>query len=149
MLISRMQVGEFELLVESASFRYVTDRRFRPGWDFSIRGRCREEDEACDELFFDGALLRTEVAPLPFSPSEDLTGTQFFIELPYDAESGEPLFGLYIMEELGVSNLKLHFLERDGTRYLIEIKAEVAHFGPQPTPLHVIAWVEQLPDGAY
>lgn len=143
-----MLIEAFELQIESASFRTITESDSGEGWDFSFHATCL--NDACEEMFPFGATLRAEAAPLPLDNMDDFTGVEISVPLPYDDESGEPFFGLMVGEEHEVSNLKLKFVERDGSRYLIEVEAEVASsvLG-HPAALKLSAWAEQLPDHAY
>ena len=143
-----MQIEAYQFQIASASFRYITDSWSGPGWDFLFQASCA--NDTCAEMFPYDATLRTEASPLPLNRLEDFTGVEISVPAPYDEESGEPFFGLMIGEEHEVSNLKLRFVERDGNRYLIEIKADAAssvlgHI----SKLEVLAWADQLPDHAY
>ena len=141
-----MRLGPYEFAIESSSFQHVTGGEYGPGWDFDFRARCVNDDP--DEPIFPyGARLYTEVAPMPLDSVEDLTGTVLDLPLPYDNDSGEPLFGLKVWEEHDVSEMKLRFTERQGRSYRIEITALVAYsiFG-HPAKLSLAAWAERLPD---
>ena len=148
MIVNSMQIGGFNFEVKSAFFRYITESWSGPGWDFSFFAVATEKQG--QEIFPYGARLRTEAAPLPLQPKADLTGTEFFCALPYDEQSGEPFFGLMIVEEHDVDNLRLKFAERNQTHYLIEIEAQVAETVlSEPASLKLLAWAEQQPDHAY
>jgi hypothetical protein len=144
-----MSFGRFTFAIEAASFRFVSQSWSGPGWDFTFRARCINDD-AREPLFPFGASLFTEAAPMPLAKAEDYTGTELELPLPYDEETGEPLFGLNVMEEHPVSKLRLAFAERDGNRYRIEITATIS-----PTVLgnaerlELSAWTEELADHAY
>jgi hypothetical protein len=143
-----MRFGGYEFTIEAASFRYVTQSRSGPGWDFSFRGPCVSEDP--DRLFGQGARLYTEAAPMPLRKMDDYTGIELLLPLPYDEDSGEPLFGLKIMEEHDLSDLRLKFTRRTGPLYLIEIEATLAKTVLRhPVPLQLCAWAQELPDHAY
>ncbi len=146
-----MRLGRYLFAVQAAEFRYITQSISGPGWDFSFSGPCLNEDPGAeDSLFDDGARLFTEAAPLPLQKAEDYTGVELVVPEPYDEESGEPFFGLNVLEEHEVSDVRLHFVERQGDRYRIEITATVAEtvFG-HPEKLELSAWTEELPDHAY
>ena len=144
-----MRLGCYEFAIDAASFRYVTQSWSGPGWDFEFRGRC-VNDSPEEPLFLYGARLLTEAAPMPLAKSNDYTGVELELPLSYDEESGEPLFGLQVMEEHPLSNVHLRFVERKGNRYRIEMSATVAEtvLG-QPEALQLSAWAEELPDHAY
>jgi hypothetical protein len=144
-----MRIGSYEFTIETASLRYVTQSQSGPGWDFTFSGPCVNDDPV-EPIFPYGAKLFTEVAPLPLKKAGDLTGVELILPLPYDEESGEPFFSLDVCEAHQVSDVRLRFAERDGSRYCIEITGIVAKtvFG-HPERLELSAWAEQLPDSAY
>lgn len=144
-----LQIGRYEFVVESASFRYIIESWSGPGWDFTFVGRCTNDDGETS-VFPYGAKLYTEASPLPLEPADDFTGIEIVLDSPYDEESGEPYFGLKLWEEHDVSRMRLHFVKKDGDRYLIEITATIADsvFGHEEQ-LNLRAWVKQLPDHAY
>jgi hypothetical protein len=149
MAINRMRVGSFEFAIQEASFRYITRSWSGPGWDFSFSGPCINDDPE-NPVFPYGARLLTEAAPLPLKKAEDFSGIELVLPLPYDEESGEPFFGLNVMEEHEVYDVRLGFAERHKGRYRIGLTATVAKtvLG-RPEPLSLSAWAEQLPDHAY
>jgi hypothetical protein len=145
-VVNWMRLGTYEFAIHAASFRYISQSWSGPGWDFNFCGRCVNDEAA----FPYGAGLYTEAAPLPLAKAEDYTGIELLLPLPYDEESGEPFFGLNVLEEHEVSGVRLRFAERDGQRYRIEVTATVAKtvFG-HPERLELSAWAEELPDHAY
>jgi hypothetical protein len=139
-----MRFDRYEFAIDSASFRYITQSSSGPGWDFDFRGRCLN-DNTEDPLFPLGARLLTEAAPMPLAKAKDLV-----LPLPYDEESGEPLFGLNVMEEHPLSDVNLRFAEKEGKRYRIEMTGTVAEtVVGHPVVLELSAWAEELPDHAY
>ena len=60
------------------------------------------------------------------------------------------IFGLNVLEERDVSDVRLRFVERDGNRYRIEVTAAVSKtvLG-HPEHLELSAWADELPDHAY
>jgi len=147
--VNRMRVGHYEFLIEKATFRFITQSWSGPGWDFHFRGLCLNDNPEMG-LFPNGARIFTEAIPLPLKKVDDLTGIELYVPLSYDEETGEALFGLQVMEEHDLSNLRLKFLERDGQRYLIEINATVSKtLLGHPESFSLSAWTEQLPDHAY
>lgn len=147
--INRLKLGDYEFAIEYASFRYITQSWSGPGWDFSFSGPCLNNDP--DEVsFMNGVGLLTEAAPLPIANQEDLTGVTISLPLPYDEESGEPYFGIYVWEEHDVSDVVLRFAERSGNKYRIEFSGTASKSAlGQPTPIELNAWAERLPDHAY
>jgi hypothetical protein len=143
-----MQIEDFQFRVEAASFRYIKDSSSGAGWDFSFHAS--GANEVCQDMFPYDAMLGTEAAPLPLDYADDFTGVELTVPMPYDDESGEPFFGLMVMEEHEVSNLRLKFVDRDGNRYLIEIDADVAaSVLGHVSKLKMLTWAEQLPDHTY
>lgn len=145
--LGSMRLAKREFAINTASFRFVTDSISGPGWDFSFGGQCVNGE---DGLFPFGARLYTEAAPLPLANTDDLTGAELECPLPYDEETGEPLFGFKVMEEHDVFDLCLRFGEKRGNSYRIELNATVSEtvLG-YPEKLAVSAWAERLADHAY
>jgi hypothetical protein len=143
-----MRFGGYEFAIEAASFRYITQSWSGPGWDFNFSGPCVSGPDV--SVFCYGARLLTEAAPLPLGKAADYTGVELDLPGSFDEESGEPFFGLNVTEEHEVSDVRLRFAERAGSRYRIEIVATVAKsvLG-QPEKLELSAWAEELPDHAY
>lgn len=146
---NRLSLGSYEFAIETATFRYITQSWSGPGWDFDFRGPCLNDDPEVP-LFPYGVHLFTEIAPLPLIRAENYTGAELHLPLPYDEETGELFFGLNVCEEHQVSDVRLRFVARDGSRYLIEITGTVAKtvLGA-PEKLILISWAAQLPDHAY
>lgn len=144
-----MRIGPYEFDIESASFRYITQSWSGPGWDFNFSGRCINDNPE-ESIFPYGARVLTEAAPMPLVKTEEYTGVELELPLSYDEESGEPLFGLNVMEEHSLSHVHLRFVERDGNRYRINMPATVAKtvLG-HPVRLELDAWTEELSDHAY
>jgi hypothetical protein len=147
--VDRMRLRNYEFAVETGSFRYITDSDIGPGWDFNFTGPCLNDD-AENPVFPYGFKLLAEAAPIPLAKAADYSGVVISLPLSFDAESGEPLFGLNVWEEHEVSDVTLRFAERAGNRYRIEITGTVADtvFG-EPAPLELCAWAEELPDHSY
>lgn len=144
-----MRFDRYEFSIEAASFRYITQSWSGPGWDFNFRGRC-VNDAPDKPLFPFGARLFTEAAPMQLAKTADYTGVEVHLPLPYDEDSGEPLFGLNVMEEHPLSDVRLRFAEKNGSHYRIELtgilaKTVLGH----PVTLELSAWAEELPDHAY
>jgi hypothetical protein len=146
--LNQMSFGGYDFSIESASFGYVIQSWSGPGWDFSFTGTCVSGPNT--DLFSYGARLLTEAAPLPLQKSEDYRGLELAVTEPFNKTSGEPYFGLNVMEEHEVSEVHLKFLEREGNRYLIELTALIAEtvLG-QPERLELLVWTKELPDYAY
>lgn len=144
-----MRFDRYEFSIDAASFRYITQSWSGPGWDFEFCGRC-VNDNAEEPLFPYGARVLTEAAPMPLTKAKDYLGVEVVLPLPYDEESGEPLFGLNVMEEHPLSDVRFRFAERDGKRYRIELTGIVARsvLG-HPVALELSAWAEEMPDHAY
>jgi len=129
------ELGELTLAghrfpIHHATFRRITDDgQGRPGWEFDVctRPPVREPAEVSERfLFADGVRFYAEGDPIPLPDADDLTGTEVFVEEPFDPESGEVYFTLYVGEHQDVSHVRLRFLERRGSDYRIRVGA-----GPQ------------------
>jgi hypothetical protein len=117
----------------------------RTGWGFLIAAEppfdpLPHEDELGD--FPRGAALYADDEPIPLSVLDDLTGVEFVLNESYNAESGEVYFTFDASEACDVSNVCIRFLERNGTRYRVEIKAIVHQVYEQPTELQFSGWVD-------
>ena len=145
----RMKLARYEFTVERAFFRYITQSISGPGWDFDFMGGCLN-DRKRSPIFPYGFRLYTEAAPFPLTKMDDYTGIEIALPTSYDEETGEPYFGLKVLEEYDVFNLRLKFLRREGNLYLIEITATVDEnvLGSEKS-LKLLAWTEEQPDHAY
>jgi hypothetical protein len=148
--VNRMQLGRFEFAIEFATFRYLTRSWSGPGWDFNFSGRCLNDDPEDPMFLYGGVGVFTEAAPLPLAEADDYTGVELDLPGYYDEDSGEPYFGISNGENYEVSNARLRFAERDGSRYLIEMSgiASGSILG-HPERFELLAWVEEQPDHAY
>jgi hypothetical protein len=148
--VDRMRIGRFEFAIESATFRRISQSWSGPGWDFNFRGRCLNDDPE-EPMFPHGGIgLYTEAAPLPLDKADDYTGVELDLPGYYDEATGEPHFAIDVGESCEASDVRLRFVERDGTRYLIAMS------GTAPSSLlghaerfELKAWVEEQPDHAY
>ena len=142
-----MKLGPYEFAIHSAEFRFITQSWSGPGWDFTIKGTCNNDDQ---DFFPYGARISAEAAPLPMAKSEDYTGIELDLPLPYDDDSGEPFFGINVMEEHPISEVHLRFSKREGDHYLIEFTGMAAEtvLG-QEARLDFAVWAKELPDHAY
>lgn len=144
---NHMRLGEFEFVIDFGSFRRITECLSGPGWDFNFSGKCINGD------FFgvDGRIgLYCEAAPLPFAKAADYTGVELDLPGYYDEESGEPFFAVDVGESYEVSDVRLRFAQRDGTRYRIEMSGTVSEavFG-HPVKFVMSAWADEQPDHSY
>lgn len=143
-----LTLGPYRFAVKTATFRYISDSWSGRGWDFSFAGPCVNDDP--EEVFPYGAQLLAEAAPIPMENADDLTGVEIHLQLPYDDESGEPFFGLNVLEEHELSDLTLKFLSRERNMYLISISATAAEtITGKPEPVTLNAWAIRQPDHAY
>jgi hypothetical protein len=60
---------------------------------------------------------------------------EFVLKRPYHPESGEGYFWLALPAYKQVSKVRIHFLERRGRRYRVELSALVHRVFPRPTQL--------------
>jgi hypothetical protein len=80
---------------------------------------------------------------------DDLTGAEVFLEEPFDPETGDGYFTLYVGEHGDVSHVRLWFLERRGSDYLMRITALAHAVFERPVEMTVETWISRLPDGRY
>ncbi len=147
---NRMRLGRFEFLIDFGSFRRITACWSGPGWDFNFSGACVNDDPEAP-VSLDGRIgVFCDAAPLPFAKSADYTGVEVDLSGTYDEASGEPYFAVDVGESYEVSDSRLRFVARDGSRYLIELSGRVsASVLGQPERFELLAWAEELPDHAY
>jgi|GEM_PF-3387117 len=148
--VNRMRLGRFEFDIDFATFRYITQSRTGPGWDFNFSGACLNDDPEDPTFLYDRIGVFTEAAPLPLAKADDYTGVELDLPGSCDESSGEPYFGISNGENDEVSDVRLRFTKRDGGRYLIEMTgiASPAILG-HPQPFELSAWTEEQPDHAY
>ncbi len=152
-VLGELTLAGHRLLIHHATFRRITDDgQGHPGWEFTV---CTEPpvEEPADEserfLFANGVRFYAEGAPIPLPDADDLTGTEVFIEEPFDPESGEVYFTLYVGEHQDVSHVRLRFLERRGSDYRIRVSALAHNVFEEPAELAFETWIMRQPDGRY
>ncbi|MFO0956439.1 MAG: hypothetical protein U0800_03105 [Isosphaeraceae bacterium] len=148
--VDRMRIGLFEFAVASATFRRITQSWSGPGWDFNFSGRCLNDNPE-EPIFLHGAVnLYAEAAPLPLTKADDYTGVELELAGDYDEPTGEPYFAIDAGESYETSDVRMRFVERDGSRYLVEMHGLVpgSLFG-HPDSFELRAWAQEQPDHAY
>src|SRR5262245_35600361 len=135
--------------IHHATFCRITDDgQGRPGWEFDVCTQppvVEPADEADRFLFAQGVRFYAEGDPIPLPDAEDLTGTEVFIEEPFDPESGEVYFTLYVSEHGDVSHVRLRFLERLGAKYRIRVSALAHNLSEKPVELAFECWITRQP----
>ncbi len=145
---NQMRLGRFEFAIDFGSFRRITECWSGPGWDFNFSGACLNDDPE-DPTFWDGRIgVFCDAAPLPFAKATDYTGVE--VDLPgfYHEASGEPYFAVYVGENCEVSDARLRFAERNGSRYRIELSGTTSVLG-HPERFELSAWADELPDHSH
>jgi hypothetical protein len=145
-----MRLGRFEFVIDFGSFRRITACWSGPGWDFNFSGACVNDDPE-EPTFPDGRIgVYCDAAPLPFAKAADYTGVEFDLPGSYDDASGEPHFAVHVGESYEVSDARLRFVARDGSRYLIALSGTASEsvLG-HPERFELLAWADELPDHAY
>jgi hypothetical protein len=139
--------------IHHATFRRITDDgQGRPGWEFDVctQPPLEEPTDATERFMFArGVRFYAEGDPIPLLDVEDFTGVEVFIKEPFDPDSGEVHFTLYVCEHGDVSDVTLRFLERRGTEYRIQVSALAHNVFEIPTPLQFETWITQLPAHQY
>jgi hypothetical protein len=122
------------------------DEPERTGWAFFIAASKPFEQPPVEEgdcgSFPNGAALYAEDEPVPLPEVEDFTGLDFFLKEPYHPEHGEMYFTFDAWEGRDVSDVRIGFLERQGSKYLVELSAVVHQVFEQPTELRYSGWIE-------
>lgn len=127
--------------IHHAIFRRITDDgQGHPGWDFDICTQAPVEepaDESEKDLFANGVRFYAEGDPIPLPDVEDFTGIKLFLKEPFDAESGEVYFTLYVCEHEDVSDVDLRFIERRGSEYRMQVSALAHRLFEKPVKLEI------------
>ena len=151
--LGEMTLGGYRLPIHHATFRRITDDgQGHPGWEFNV---CTQPptiapaDESESFLFANGVRFYAEGDPIPLPGADDLTGTEVLIEEPFDPESGEVYFTLYVGEHQDVSHVRLRFLERRGERYRIRVSALAHNVFEEPAELAFECWITRQPSARY
>jgi hypothetical protein len=151
--LGQLTLAGHRFAIHHATFRRITeDGQGKLGWEFNV---CIQPplEEPADEperlLFSNGVRFYAEGDPIPLPDAEDLTGVEVFVEEPFDPESGDVYFTLYVGEHGDVSHVRLRFLERRGSDYLIHVTAEAHAVFEKPVELTIETWISRLPDGRY
>jgi hypothetical protein len=147
---NRMILGRYEFVIDFGSFRRITQCWSGPGWDFNFSGACVNSDPDRPISLDDRIGVYCEAAPLPFDKAADYTGIDLL--LPGDGVEGtdEPHFAIDVGESYNASDVRLRFVERDGSRYRIELSGIApADIFRRPEPFQLNAWAKELPDHAY
>jgi hypothetical protein len=139
--------------IHHATFRHITDDgQGHPGWEFEIDTQPPVEAPADDTervIFAQGVRFYAEGDPIPIPDIEDLTGVEVFIEEPFDPVSDEVYFTLFVCEHEDVSHVRLRFLERRGSQYLIRVSALAHNVFEEPTELTFETWITRQPAARY
>jgi hypothetical protein len=142
------KIGSVSFPISEATFRYhaISDLG-RPGWDFQVRAGESPLLTSRSHLFGKKPRFYAEKDPIPLEDLKDLTGTEIHLKEPFDPETGEPYFTLYVFEHGDLTNLKLKFMEKKGSQYLVQIAATVPDGSVFSTPkrLRIETWMKRLP----
>lgn len=120
-------------------FRLTSADGARTGWGFYIAGESPDDPAG---VFPGAAGLWAEDEPIPLPDVEDFTGLDFALPEPGRAESDAAYFVFDAWEGHDVTDVRIHFLERQGTRYRVGLSAVVPAFLPEPTAVHYSGWVQ-------
>lgn len=147
-----LTLAGYHFPIHRATFRRIIDKGQRKlCWDFDVCTLSPSEEEEAEEgdrdLFANGVRFYAEGDPIPLPDVEDLTGVELFIKEPFDPDSGEVYFTLYVCEHEDVSDVKLRFEERRGSKYRMRVSALAHHLYENPVKLEIDTWIERLPNG--
>lgn len=148
-----LTLAGYHFPIHEATFRRITDitddGQGNPGWDFSVCTQPPREEPA-DEgerfMFANGVQFYSESAPIPLTDLQDFTEVELFLKEPFDPESGEVYFTLCVCEHEDVSDVKLRFDERRGSKYHMRVTALPHKLYRDPVKLEIDTWIERLPD---
>jgi hypothetical protein len=139
--------------IHHATFRRITDNgQGAPGWEFNVctQPPVEEPSDATERfLFNNGVRFYAEGDPIPLADKADLTGVEVFIKEPFDPDSGEVYFTLYVSEHGNVSHVRLRFVERRGSQYRIQVSALAHDLFDEPTELEFDTWITKEPPKRY
>lgn len=152
-ILGELTMAGHRFPIHQATFRHITDNgEGRSGWEFDVCTQPPIEEPANESerfLFSNGVRFYAEGDPIPLPDADDLTGSEVLIEEPFDPESGEVYFTLYVLEHEDVSHVRLQFLERRGAEYRIRVSAMAHHVFEQPTELAFECWISREPSASY
>ena len=142
-----LKIGRVAFPVSKATFRYVIDAGDgEPGWEFEIRTKPLDSLTLKSPLYRKAPRFYAEGDPVPLKNLPDLTGIELNLPEPFDEESGEPYFTLYVHEHGDLADLSLKFLEKKDSKYRIRIRATIpeGEVFSVDTKLSIDTWIEQL-----
>jgi hypothetical protein len=147
-----LAIGPYVFPVKKATFRYITDNgQGGSGWEFDIRATPIASLSTRNQLFGQAPRFFAEGDPIPLPNVRDLTGTELYLKEPFDPESGQVYFTLYVFEHGDVTNLRLKFLKKKDRQYRIAVTATVPAglVFARSRPLRIETWIKQLPARKY
>lgn len=149
-----LKIGEYVFPVTKSTFRFVeNDGAGNPGWEFNVQTGKTVSKLAADDDHLNGMPVRfyAEGDPIPIPNKEDLLGVEIFLESPYDEESGEVYFTLYVFEHGELTNLSLKFVERKENLYrmLVTAKVPAGTATGEDENLTIDTWIKRLPKTGY
>jgi hypothetical protein len=153
--LGKLTIAGHTLPIREAYFEFVAQKT---SWVFQIEADGPPEllaemnadvDREWDDmqhLVCDGAEFYADADPIPLENKRDLVGTELVLIPPYDQETGEIYFSLYLGEHNNVSQLTLRFTERIGERYKMTISALVHDVSEELLPFEIDTWIDRRPD---
>lgn len=147
MSIGELTLPGYRFVVDTARmFRFTSCDGERSGWGFFIAG---ESPDGPADVFPNAAGLWAEDEPIPLPDIEDFTGLDFFLKEPGRLDYGTAYFVFDAWEGHDVTDVRLQFLERQGSRYRVMLTAVVPHLFATLTEVRYSGWVqvtqEQVP----
>ena len=142
-----LKIGSFVFPVTKATFRYITNNGDgTPGWEFEIRTAALKSLTPKSVLYRQQPRFFSEGDPIPLENLKDLTGTEIYLKEPFNQESGEVYFTLYVFEHGDLTDLKLKFVKKKGSLYRIRVTATVPEGTVFSTSkrLRIDTWIKQL-----
>ncbi len=146
---AQLQIDDFTFPIKEATFRYIVDGN--GGWEFTVK--TDESPNLDDDHLLAGysPQFSAEGDPIPLENRDDLTGSELYLESPFDNETGEVYFTLYVFEHGDLTHLKLQFTERKGDKYHMFVTASIPAGSvlKHDAKLAIDTWIQRLPDGSY
>jgi hypothetical protein len=152
MVKNTLSIDSHVFRVQSATFRYITDDgQGKPGWEFNICTEGIDTSSENDSWCQNGVGFYAEGDPIPLPNLPDLVGQEIYLKEPFDDQSGDPYFSIYVGEHGDVDELTMRFLERDRNRYRVAVEARLpaGSLVHEDHHLRIDTWIEQLPPGEY
>jgi hypothetical protein len=101
-------IGRHAFPIAKATFRFISDDgQGNPGWEFDIRTKPLKDLTPRSALYGRAPRFFSEGDPIPLQNVKDLTGSEIYLKEPFDPETGEVYFTLYVFEHGDLTDLRI------------------------------------------